>query len=320
MTCDSILTRFPPTPIHFLPSFSDSNRIYIKRDDLIPFMFGGNKVRLARLFLEDMKKHGKDCMIAYGSAKSNLVRAIAGACSVSGVPCHAVISAEGESSNLAMAEVCGAVITRCKKNGVQEAVESVISSCREKGFSPYYIYGDSTGAGNEAVPAAAYAEVYQEICAQEEEMGERFDLIFLASGTGMTQAGLIAGSILGGDDPSRVVGISVARGRAIGERYIRAYVEAYIESIGISVPSFPVVFLDAYCSGGYGTGSRDQTDVIRQLLIREGVPSDVTYVGKGFAGMLSYLEESGIKGKRVLFLHTGGTPLFFDDFAGRAMR
>ena len=39
---------------------------------------------------------------------------------------------------------------------------------------------------------------------------------------------------------------------------------------------------------------------------------DTTYVGKAFWGMLKFLEDNRIEGKRVLFIHTGGTPLFFD--------
>ena len=44
-----------------------------------------------------------------------------------------------------------------------------------------------------------------------------------------------------------------------------------------------------------------------------GIPLDSTYTGKAFRGMLSYLEENGIHGQKILFIHTGGTPLFFDD-------
>lgn len=306
---------FSPTPIHKLPSFSAENDIYIKREDLLPFMFGGNKVRLALLFLEDMERRGKNCIIVYGSARSNLVRAVAGACSSAGVPCCAVISSDGQSPNLSMAKACGATIVRCGKDGVRAAVEFAFEFLRAEGLDPYYVYGDSTGAGNESVPAAAYATTYGEICSQEEGMGERFDLIFLPSGTGMTQSGLIAGSIIHGDDPSRIVGISVARDRAVGEAHIRTYVESYLQSIGsLFSDDFPVRFLDCYRSGGYGSAERWQEDVMERLLVEEGVPSDATYVGKGFSGMLRYLSEVGAEGERVLFLHTGGTPLFFDDF------
>ena len=48
------------------------------------------------------------------------------------------------------------------------------------------------------------------------------------------------------------------------------------------------------------------------MLRCNGIPLDPTYTGKAFWGMLQYLKDHGIRGKRILFLHTGGTPLFFD--------
>ena len=48
------------------------------------------------------------------------------------------------------------------------------------------------------------------------------------------------------------------------------------------------------------------------MLLEEGLPLDPTYTGKAFRGMLDYLDDRGVRGKSVLFLHTGGTPLFYD--------
>ena len=42
------------------------------------------------------------------------------------------------------------------------------------------------------------------------------------------------------------------------------------------------------------------------------MPLDGTYTGKAFYGMKQYIGEHGLQGKNILFLHTGGTPLFFD--------
>ncbi len=46
---------------------------YIKRDDLVPFSFGGNKVRIVQKYFKDMSKKGCDCIITYGNSRSNLV-------------------------------------------------------------------------------------------------------------------------------------------------------------------------------------------------------------------------------------------------------
>ena len=39
---------------------------------------------------------------------------------------------------------------------------------------------------------------------------------------------------------------------------------------------------------------------------------DLTYVGKGYYGMVQEIRRLGLRNERILFLHTGGTPLFFD--------
>ena len=45
-----------PTPIQYLGTGPGGQRIYIKRDDLLGFSFGGNKCRIAEVLLQDMKE------------------------------------------------------------------------------------------------------------------------------------------------------------------------------------------------------------------------------------------------------------------------
>ena len=72
------------TPIRKCKTDLNSLDIYVKRDDLLPFSFGGNKSRIAQEFYADMDVKGKDCMIGYGNARSNLSRALANANSYRG--------------------------------------------------------------------------------------------------------------------------------------------------------------------------------------------------------------------------------------------
>ena len=80
------------------------------------------------------------------------------------------------------------------------------------------------------------------------------------------------------------------------------------------IPEEEIIFSDSYRIGGYGEYDGTVTDMIERVLDREGIPMDTTYVGKAFAGMVRYLADNGIRGRRVLFIHTGGAPLFFDRF------
>ena len=64
---------------------------------------------------------------------------------------------------------------------------------------------------------------------------------------------------------------------------------------------------------GYGKFNKEILRVIKTVLIRDGIPLDTTYTGKGYWGMLEYIKNNNIKNKNILFIHTGGTPLFFND-------
>lgn len=52
---------------------------------------------------------------------------------------------------------------------------------------------------------------------------------------------------------------------------------------------------------------------IYDMMVLNGIPLDPTYTGKAFLGMRDYIIKNNISNKNVLFIHTGGTPLFFDN-------
>lgn len=305
------------TPIVHVPLEGFENRIYVKRDDLIPFSFGGNKVRIAEEFLADMEIKGGNCMIGYGNARSNLSRALANLCCKKNIPCHIISPADDdgsriETANSHLVKSCGVIFHECSKQNVAQTVDAVKETCGKQGFIPYYIYGDRFGKGNEAVPVRAYAKVYPEIRRQAQEMQVEFDYIFLATGTGMTQSGLLAGqSRYGGSE--RIVGVSVAREAEKESAVIAGFLSAYAADNGIeNLRHTPILVTDAYLKGGYGEYDDAIRETIMQVFIMAGIPLDPTYTGKAFCGMREYLKKEKIQGKNILFLHTGGTPLFFD--------
>lgn len=291
---------------------NDNNELYVKRDDLLPFSFGGNKVRIAHAFLEDMRSQGKNCIVGYGNARSNLSRALANLCYQQGIPCHIISPADEDGTridtfNSRMVQSFNAIFHYCTKTSVKDTVESVMKELQDKGLKPYYIYGDSTGKGNEHTPLKAYVEVYQEIKGQ-------YDYIFLATGTGMTHGGLLAGKAKNSGNEN-IIGISVARTSAHETEVLHKTLLAYSERVEkIDIPEITVI--DDYLCGGYGKYDRNIEKVISTQMKQYGMPLDPTYTGKAFYGMLDYLKKNEIVGKKVLFIHTGGTPLYFDYLEG----
>lgn len=53
------------------------------------------------------------------------------------------------------------------KKGIADAVRHAMSELTEKGFRPYYIYGNEFGQGNEWPPMKAYEKAYEEILSWE---------------------------------------------------------------------------------------------------------------------------------------------------------
>ncbi|MDE6748845.1 MAG: pyridoxal-phosphate dependent enzyme [Lachnospiraceae bacterium] len=299
------------TPIMPLSGNYTDNELYMKRDDMIPFSFGGNKARKAAEFYKEIIKSGADVVMTYGSNSSNHCRIIANMAAAMGLSCHIISPEENREIlyNTKMVEQFGAVIETCPVTMVSETIEKRIKAYKNNGKKPYFI----TGGGHGNPGTESYVKAYNEILRQEEKDGIFYDYIFHASGTGTTQAGLICGKLLAGDVDRTIVGISIARKEEIGRAVVRDSIKEYLgEDFEKLYTENTLIFTDSYCCGGYGNYTSEIENTIDYVMKREGIPMDTTYVGKAFHGMLRYIDEEHIVGKKILFIHTGGTPLFFD--------
>ena len=329
---------FAPTPIEFFGNVGGAE-LYVKRDDLIPVAMGGNKVRIAAEIFAEMSRRGCDAVITYGSVTSNLNRAVALMAKDAGVKCYAIVKQEkgrcstgtraaqgcGELTgpgaepgpaaerlplNYRLVLASGAEVAETDSTRVRETVARVMAESRDRGEKPFYVYGDATGHGNEEVLSRAYKEVYGEILTQEQALfgGEyHFTEIFTAVGTGSTVSGLIAaagegavpgmtgagaapGAAAGGE--RHITGISVARSR-----------EAVLAAIGPEDERFTIT--DEYLAPS------SLEDFCITTSLSHAMPLDPVYTGKALFGTMEEIKKRGITGK-VLFLHTGGTPLYYD--------
>ena len=322
---DIILTRdlpVPETPIHFAVKAEGGQNIYVKREDMIPFSFGGNKVRFSAGYLADMEERGCDAMIIYGGYNSNLCRILSDACRMRGLPCsmiHNIDDAEEDEDtpNARMIRAAGVREYPCHKGpAIADAVEQAMADFVQEGRKPYYINGDKTGHGNVHVPMRAYDAAYDEIVRYEEASGVHFSKIYLAASTCTTQSGLIAGSIRHGDD-REIIGISVTRNKQRASEVILENLLEYFEKTGASAPSKDelaarIRVRDQYLAGGYALYDEEIERVIRETYLGAGIPLDPVYTGKAFRGMLADLDSASREDENILFLHTGGAPLFFE--------
>ena len=274
----------------------------IKRDDLYPALGGGIKARKARYIFQDLLSKGMDVVVTNGGPQSNHARACAVLAAKLGIRCHLVIVLEPEkqyldTGNILLMRLSGAKIEFCRKDQLSQRMDRAVASYKERGHAPAYVWGGGHClAGTQAFYDAS-------IEAQQQSYGWVPDYLVLASGTGTTQAGLIAGYAAMDTD---VIGISVAREKDRGGRVVRDCVEEFYESTPALRSQYQVEFYDDWTAGGYEATSPALLDVIHKAA-RCGLFVDPTYSGKGLHGLIGLARQGRIeKGAKVLFWHTGG--------------
>lgn len=298
-------------PIQKLRFSPNNNSIKVMRDDLYPVAFGGNKARKTEIFFDDiLQDKSIDTVVTYGSSSSNHCRTVACLCSKFHLDCIIVSPSEQSenTSNVKLNKIFGAKTVECPVSEVSLVIEQTIENLRKSGKNPYFIYGG--GHGN--LGTLAYERVFDEILKIEKDLSIKFDYIFHASGTGTTQAGLVSGKIKRKENVN-IVGISIARRKPYGRDVVVQSVKDFLKLDGVSEIDKHIVFVDDYVNDGYGVYSQEQLLLMTKMLQQEGLPLDHTYTGKAFYGMVEYLTREKIYGKNILFIHTGGTPLFYDD-------
>ena len=309
MSTESVLH----TPIVDLGNYA-GNHLWIKRDDLIPFSFGGNKARKAFGFFREFDAGNYDSIMTYGSSSSNHCRVISNMAAQRNVPCYIIAPQEASEPtfNSKLMNVFGAEFTVCPVADVNKTICAKIEHLREKGKKPYFIAGG--GHGN--IGTQAYVDCYNEICDFEKINSIFFDYIFFASGTGTTQAGLVCGKMMRNDE-CQIIGISIARKNPRGRDIVIESVKDYLSEKSVLFTDEQinenVIFIDDYTGNGYGCNSDKIQATIKSMILDYGIPMDSTYVAKAFTGMCDFIAKKKMENKRILFIHTGGTPLFFDN-------
>ena len=320
------LSRFPraalarlPTPIEPLSRLSahlGGPQLYVKRDDYTGLGLGGNKLRKLEFLLGDAVAQGADAVLTVGALQSNHARQTAAACARLGIDCELILRRSSHatepylnSGNVLLDRLFGARIHVIEAHENREtAMEARANALRREGRRPYCIpVGGSCALGN-----LGYAVCAAEILAQSDDTGLRFETIVVATGSGGTQGGLVAGmQILGG---LSVTGIAVE-----GDRYEQEALAVRQAGETLRLLEYPdldpreqICVLDEFAGPGYARPTEPMREALTLAARFEGLVLDPVYTGKAFAGLLS-LARGGRFGKKqsLLFLHTGGAPGLF---------
>lgn len=310
-----------PTPLQRLPRLSASlagpnggPEIWVKRDDLTGLGGGGNKLRKLELLLADAQQQGAHTLVTTGGAQSNHARQTAAVAARSGLRCVLALTGQGrpgESGNLLLDRLFGADIRWCGERPPAEVMAEIVAEEASVGRKPYLIpLGGSTAIG-----AAGYAAGLVELCTQIEALQAadeqaEFDHVIVASGSGGTQAGLLAGAAAQGF-AGEIVGIDVGAlpgdlGAVIHEL---ANLTAGLLRVHGGVSADRVRVDGRWAGPGYGVITPAEREAISLLARLEGLLLDPIYTGRAMAALIAMVRQGELAaGQRVLFWHTGGAP------------
>lgn len=305
-------------PLDRLSAHLGGPRLWIKRDDQLGLAAGGNKTRKLEFLVADALKAGADTLVTVGAVQSNHCRLTLAAAVEEGLSCRLVLEQrvpgsydEDASGNNFLYRLLGAEKLTVVDGGsdLSAAMQAEMDDLSSAGRFGYAI----PGGGSNPLGALGYVACAQELLQQSLDMGLVIDHLVLASGSGGTHAGMVAG-LSGGNAGIDIVGISVRAPKQQQEEKIRDLAARTAALAGSSqeIPAAAVSVLDDYVGDGYSLPTESMVEAVKLFARLEGVLLDPVYTGKAAAGLVDQVRRGAFPAAaNVVFLHTGGAPALY---------
>lgn len=308
-----------PTPIQRLSKIEqllDAKHLYIKRDDLTSYVFGGNKTRKLEFLFGDALN---------GDARTILTRGFVGSNHATSTALHAR-ELNLQSILCFLDQEPTAYLRRnlLLDLHAQSALQvydtpaqldaNLVAFGREHiaehGLSPYYI---PSGGSNE-VGVIGYINAALELNDQiSQGLLPEPDLIYVALGSGGTVAGLLIGLKLAGLK-SKIIAIRVDAQNE-PDYFLKKILNLCTQTTEYLTrfdPSFPAITITPddfiinhdFLGKGYAIISEPVAQAIKLIKENEAIMLDGTYTGKTCAALLHDLATQPIKDKVILFWNT----------------
>ena len=286
-------------------------RIWFKRDDLTSTVASGNKLRKLEFIFAEAQHQGCDTLITCGGIQSNHCRAVALLGKQQGFNVHLILRGTAPKilqGNFLIDWLCGATINIYDEQDYRNNLDKIIlAHYRHYQHNGRKVMCIPTGGSN-ASGVWGYVSVMEELQQNFIEQGIKPTHVFTATGSGGTQAGLIAGNELL-DSGLAVFGVNVCDDADYFHKKIiqdlTAWQKNYQQPIDLDKLNINIV--EGYVEPGYGIANFSVWQMIRELATTEGILLDPVYTGKAFYGMVSELKNGSFSGiEDIIFIHTGG--------------
>ncbi|KAL9965368.1 hypothetical protein ACROYT_G029159 [Oculina patagonica] len=305
------------TPIHswHIPNLSKGFSLFIKRDDLTGCALSGNKVRKLEFLLADALHKKCDTVLTCGYMHSNHCRSTAVAARQLGLNCYLLqINPEqttdiGCRGNLLFSRMVGSHVIIVPDIdydcGLRPMMAKMVEKLKQQGSSPYLI----EAGGSSHIGTFGYLTAFKEMINQN--LLEDFDDIVLTAGTGGSVAGIAVANYLTG---SKLKCHAVTVYFNAESLYKRLNIE--LREAGLDIQAEDIIdIIDGYFGEEYDKRhSQDELETILEISSTTGILLDHVYNIKAVTGMLAEMKNNPnrFKGRRVLYIHTGGVFGLFD--------
>ena len=295
-----------PTPVE---KFADSTQLFIKRDDLTRGDQGGNKPRKLEFVLADIQRHQASRVITLGATGTNAGVATALMCQRQELHCEVITFPQPDSDivrlNQKLMRSAGATLTA--KGSLFTAALSWYLHPRRLDKKSYFLYAGCSAPVATFAYVNAMLELDQQIRHGQLPAPKH---IVVATGSGATVAGMIAGAALVLPDVTvhaiQVAPAKVGPFKACHPDVVRAMVNEAWRSLRAADSTLPEncnaqwLWHDEFLAGGYGVTSTETSDAIH-LAGESGLQLESTYSGKAFAAALALTKQQQ---EPVLFWQT----------------
>jgi L-cysteate sulfo-lyase len=317
ITLPRVNLGFLPTPLVFLKNLSahlNGPDIYMKRDDCTGLATGGNKTRKLEYLLAQALEQGCDTILTGGGLQSNHVRQTAAAAAQLGLKCVLVLSesqtrsdpAFKKNGNVVLDTILGATLHIVSKDtNVAEELQNVYKKLKQEGANPYLV----PIGGSNAIGATGYVNAIDELFQQCQALQLVATHLVSATGSGGTQAGIIAGMHYK-NWKIKNIGFCVGLKNPVEKVRVQTVLNGICDLYKIDPASMPQDYEidESYIGGGYGQPTQECIEAIKLLAQTEGILMDPVYTGKAMAGLIDYVKKNKFaKSDKIIFIHTGGS-------------
>lgn len=284
------MLHYSETPVQEIhdPIFEKAGvRVMMKREDLNHPFISGNKWWKLKYNLEEALKLGHDTLLTFGGAYSNHIYATAAAANELGLKSIGIIRGEETlplNNTLSFAKSKGMKLHYVSRELYRVKTNQGFIDGLQSNYGDFYLIPE--GGTNELAVKG--------VTQFSQTLGDDFDYLCCAVGTGGTMAGLINGT----QQEKKVFGFPVLKN---GE-----FLKDEIENL-LPDKHNNWSLKTEYHFGGYAKTTPQLTSFMEDFKSKHQIQLDPIYTGKALFGIIDLIRGNVFsKGSTILFIHSGG--------------